>query len=345
MATRRLRRGWPGLEVLGECVESGRRLLREVNGRRGGRMASRPMRLRDLTPERSTKRAARIALRLRLGGVARRIPGAADARRAEMDTEHVHRLRTATRRAVAALDVFAPCLPANQVKEAKKLLKRLRRSAERARDLDVQAEFWHRLADEEPGVIQAVGVMLALNRADRPLAQNEIVVTAKACPPRRVKNIRDRLVDSAKHARINGRRIDRLGPFADESLGIVAGLLRAMIDEHPRTPDKLHRARIMAKRLRYSVELFRWCLDRDVACDLLSDLESLHDRMGVHNDLIVARDLVAALGRGGAVSEGVAGPLGGVIEARLVGAGGDAIEGLERFAEDWLGAGQGRFFC
>ena len=45
------------------------------------------------------------------------------------DVEHVHQLRVATRRARAALDIFADCLPDGAFTAAKKQLRKIRRAA------------------------------------------------------------------------------------------------------------------------------------------------------------------------------------------------------------------------
>ena len=51
--------------------------------------------------------------------------------------EHVHRLRVATRRTLAAFDVFRDVLPAKRAAWFRKRLRLLRRAAGDARDLDV----------------------------------------------------------------------------------------------------------------------------------------------------------------------------------------------------------------
>jgi hypothetical protein len=55
-------------------------------------------------PKQGVVKAARRALQVRLGEACRLMPLA--ARHADEDIEHVHQLRVASRRAVAALDVF-----------------------------------------------------------------------------------------------------------------------------------------------------------------------------------------------------------------------------------------------
>src|SRR5207247_10117237 len=80
-------------------------------------------------------KAARRALRLRLGEVCRMLPLA--ARHAHEDVEYVHQLRVASRRAVATVDVFWDLLPTKRRQWVRKQLKRVRRAAGEARDSDM----------------------------------------------------------------------------------------------------------------------------------------------------------------------------------------------------------------
>src|SRR5687767_3634942 len=79
--------------------------------------------------------AAQRILDARLGTVAHYLPLA--FHEAARDIEHVHQLRVATRRARAALDLFEVCLANGAAKQARKLLRRIRRAAGAARDWDV----------------------------------------------------------------------------------------------------------------------------------------------------------------------------------------------------------------
>jgi CHAD domain-containing protein len=82
-------------------------------------------------------------LRNRLDAVWRELPAAGS--RTVRDSESVHRLRVATRRAIAAMDAFHDLLPMRRSKWFAKRLRRIRRSAGEARDLDVLTD---RLAGE-----------------------------------------------------------------------------------------------------------------------------------------------------------------------------------------------------
>src|SRR5258707_8114058 len=83
----------------------------------------------------SVTAAARLVLAMRLGAVHERLPAAVF--HADADMENVHQLRVSTRRAAAALRIFADCLPARLCEKTRKTLRALRRSAGAARDWDV----------------------------------------------------------------------------------------------------------------------------------------------------------------------------------------------------------------
>ena len=87
----------------------------------------------------SVTAAARLVLAVRLGAVHERLPAAVF--HADSDVENVHQLRVSTRRAAAALRIFADCLPTRVHEKTRKTLRSLRRSAGEARDWDVFLEM------------------------------------------------------------------------------------------------------------------------------------------------------------------------------------------------------------
>src|SRR4051794_41529286 len=89
-------------------------------------------------PETPVEEAARKSLEPRLAAVARCLPLAAHL--AEHDVEHVHRLRVATRRACAALKLYRELLPGKEARWLKRRLRKVRKAAGDARDLDVLSQ-------------------------------------------------------------------------------------------------------------------------------------------------------------------------------------------------------------
>src|SRR5579875_445888 len=88
-----------------------------------------------LKPDTPLVEAARHVVFVRLQVVQDYLPRA--ALEADKDIEYVHQLRVGTRRADAALRIFATCLPKKTYRKARRRLKKIRRAAGAARDWDV----------------------------------------------------------------------------------------------------------------------------------------------------------------------------------------------------------------
>ena len=291
-------------------------------------MPGRPKRMRDLTPDVGVADAARVAVAQRLGSVrkqAKRIKGSSG------ESKRVHKLRTSCRRASAALDAFAPCLGKKRRKKAERLLKKMRRAAGEARDLDVQAGLWRSIRDGEPDAAEAAEAMLARNRARRENAGGALVKSRRKHTPKRVKKERNRVVGSVRGV----KGVKRLGPFAHARLDEAASELKAWIDQPGRDAESMHKARIAEKRVRYTVEIFQHCLEPETARAVEHDLEELHDAMGDHHDYVVAERLLDEAAP--ELGHGLLAPLLEAVRARKAEAGRAAVRRLERFGEDWFG--------
>ena len=91
--------------------------------------------IEGLTPDMSVSDAATAVLAARFDVVRHFLPLSAE--KPDEDPEYVHQLRVGTRRAGAALRVFADCLPRKHRRTMRLLLRTLRRGAGAARDWDV----------------------------------------------------------------------------------------------------------------------------------------------------------------------------------------------------------------
>src|SRR5439155_26358979 len=109
----------------------------------------------DLTVNTPPEEAAQKVLAARLHVVRHFLPLAVDS--PDEDIEHVHQLRVGTRRAAAALRIFAECLSEKRTRKLRKRIKQIRRAAGAARDWDVfqnALAAWapKRQAAEQPGL-------------------------------------------------------------------------------------------------------------------------------------------------------------------------------------------------
>ena len=94
--------------------------------------------LTDVGPDAPVARAARMALAMRFKAVEHFLKKAGQVSgKADEDAEAVHQLRIWTRRAAAALRLFADVLPSKKAKWLKRKLKEIRHTAGVARDCDV----------------------------------------------------------------------------------------------------------------------------------------------------------------------------------------------------------------
>lgn len=207
-----------------------------------------------------------------------------------LEPDAIHRMRIAMRRLRVALRTFARVLPPKRARKLAKELRWLARRLGEVRDLDVQAESFREYAalvshEQQP---ELGAYELELRRA-RTEARNELETLfthprvaallqafrelLDAAPPaaalRRSRSFS--VADGAqKYLRKSRRRVLRAGRKIDADTA----------------PDKLHRLRIRAKRLRYELEFFA-----EVFPELEHAIEGskqLQDVLGEHQDACTA---------------------------------------------------------
>jgi CHAD domain-containing protein len=236
--------------------------------------------IHGITADDETCKVARRTLWARLSAVLHYLPLAAE--KAGEDVEHVHELRVYTRRATAALRLYADLLPRRRAAWLSRRLKKIRRAANDARDYDVLAQ---RLA-REPSDPQA-GMFLDDVRRRRGEAQEAIVAIHERLRrghrfERRIDNLQERVRPRGKHkARL---RREPFGRWATAHLrpALDAFLRAAPLDgAEVRT---LHQFRIRTKQLRYVMELLAGAFPLEFRDRLYPTVEALQDRLGEIND-------------------------------------------------------------
>ncbi len=235
--------------------------------------------------------AARRVLTLRLEGVrdclgyALREPG--------RDPEFVHQLRVATRRASAALEIFAECLPLKVYRTARCLIRDIRRAAGKARDWDV---FLAQLtddadqlaADERATVDMLVGYALA----HRLPAQEGIEECCRDYPFGFERCMAETIGAIGYHS--VGRT--PLASFARPLLGRLFDELKQAALRDRNDYRHLHGTRIVGKRLRYTIEMFIDCFGPALRTTLYPAIAEMQEVLGDVNDHFNAVQLYAALG-------------------------------------------------
>lgn len=198
------------------------------------------------------------------------------AMRPEEDIEHVHRLRVATRRAQAAIDLLRGSLPPKLRREAKKALREVRRAAGDARDADVHALAFEAMPD--PGTDDertAVAYALERLREDRTAAQGALVRLYESGAAQTIKRLRRAVKDlNIAPEMAPGRDV----PDARSAITALEDASRADLSDI----ENLHNVRKRAKALRYTLEM----LGEDGQLgETIGELRAMQDVLGSLNDL------------------------------------------------------------
>jgi CHAD domain-containing protein len=239
--------------------------------------------IEGIGPDSTVEDAARRSLEPRLTAVSHLLPMAAHL--AEHDIEHVHRLRVATRRAVAALKLYRDCVPRKQLRWVKKRFRKIRRAAGDARDLDVLAD---RLAREYGERVTAVIDLIARERAS---VQPTIVRIAERCRNEdRLVRKTAALLQSIRSPKADDRCAEpkTFHDWAADRLASVAEEFTAAMSTESSSTTELHQFRIRAKALRYAIELVASAFDRNLRKKLYPLVEELQERLGRVQDHVTA---------------------------------------------------------
>lgn len=239
--------------------------------------------IEGLTPEMPVADAARVVLAARFEVVREYLPLAAE--RPSDDSEHVHQLRVGTRRAGAALRVFAQYVPKKYRQAAKGYLRAIRRAAGDARDWDVLLETLPaarslRTIAGKP----ALDFLLGYALGERTAAQTRLVraaaeigagfAAAVAALPQRIRE-----PDATAPRTFATLAAAHLGPLLKDFTAAV----RADPSESP----ELHQLRILGKRTRYAMEVFAGCFAAPFRETLYPAVEQLQELLGGLQDAVV----------------------------------------------------------
>lgn len=243
--------------------------------------------IEGIRPETPVQELAHAAIVQRLAAVATHFPLAAGGTIG--DDERVHQLRVATRRAVAALELFDDFSPPRRTKRLIGKLKSIRRAAGKARDLDVLMAQLGTSSQAPPGLLQRLS-------EQRHAAQEEIVdLFERHVPNERLANcvqsVTDRIRPRSKKARKGSRKPIEI--WAPKRLQKAATEFLKTVPDSLDRPTALHALRIEGKRLRYTLELLASGIATVIYHELYPLLEQLQDRLGAINDHRVAIERLA----------------------------------------------------
>lgn len=233
----------------------------------------------DLDGGMSVNDAAKKALALRLGVARDRLPAAVF--HADDDIEHVHQLRVATRRAAAALRLFAGPLPVKLYRRTRNALRTLRRSAGEARDWDVFLEMLQARLTKAP-VPQRRGLdfLLGFAHGQRVLAQEHLRHANNADADRFTRRI-EQVNDALDVADCSDQTLsDLAAPMMTKLLGELESAARDDLQKY----EALHQVRILGKQLRYAMEIFESCFAAEFRQRFYPAIVEMQDILGLAND-------------------------------------------------------------
>ena len=246
----------------------------------------------DLAADVPLVEAARHVLAVRLRVVGEALPRA--VHEADRDPEHVHQLRVATRRADAALRIFAGCLPRKAYKGARKRLRRIRRAAGAARDWDVFLIALRERAAGQPAKEQAgLDLLTGYALGQRAAAQAQLEAVGQEQGPR-FEGFVARTLEAIRpppEGECAATLIEHARPLLSGLLFNLEQAAAGNLDDYA----QLHQVRIAGKRLRYAMEVFAPCFDGSFREQLYPLVEEMQEILGRANDSHVAEARLTAL--------------------------------------------------
>jgi CHAD domain-containing protein len=211
-----------------------------------------------------------------------------DDRRGNQDPKPVHRLRSATRRIEATLELlslYASSLPElqQQTKPLAKVLRRVRRAAARVRDLDVHLDLLesYQASPDAPRLRKILAG--ARKKAARQLQDS--LKKDRRRVGRKFDNL-EAALEPAHDLTISG------GTLADVALHWLAAAVRGL---DPLKDEDLHAVRKASKTARYLAEI--GAPNSKAAAVLASRFERVQQTLGAwHDSLLLEQEALASLG-------------------------------------------------
>lgn len=214
--------------------------------------------------------------------------------------EDVHQLRVVTRRSLVALELFADLVDSREVKWFERQLRRIRRTAGEARDLDVLIErLAHDRAAAKPAPRADARPEAAKESRERRRLERLLAMLARQRESSRgpIRAVHRKLVDNDWPSRVDrlikplssgGKR--RFGRHARRRLAPVMRRFFRTADRRYRNAEDLHELRIEGKNLRYALEICGVVFDVRQRARCLDAIEELQERLGDFTDHAAAAD-------------------------------------------------------
>jgi len=184
------------------------------------------------------------------------------------DAQAVHQIRIAIRRFTQAVAVWKPCFPAKDLRKTRRRLKKIMSAAGEVRNCDVAHKF-----------------LLRWRIAHRDRLQSKLEA-------RRQDAVRDLIAQLKRWTNPNLAAQDCLPEVAQQALGRLSKdfLDRGNEASSPEgSAQAMHRFRMVAKKYRYTLELF------EPSSPLVESIKRVSALLGDINDCVTAAQIVPAL--------------------------------------------------
>ncbi len=208
------------------------------------------------------------------------------------EEEHVHQLRVFSRRAAAVIDAFSCYLPQRRGRWLIKKLRKIRKAAGSARDLDVLLLRWSENARRAPSSHAAL--LLEQIKWHRQAAQGPIAEVYLKLSRRNFNRRVKKLLKRVRARKSTGACGERFDCFARLAIQRVIGPYLRAAEGELRDAAAMHAFRIQSKQVRYAMEIFGGAFDEEFRKGLYPLIEALQNRLGAINDHVTAQSYFAA---------------------------------------------------
>lgn len=241
--------------------------------------------IEETSPQDRTGDVVDRALKQRLAAVDHYLPLAAT--RAHENVEYVHQLRVSTRRAMAAMELFAELLPPKRAQWLEKKLKKMRRAAGEARDCDVLAQRMSKNGASE--VLERILERIQQRRdeAQCPIRTVHSALESKGRYRRRVDKLLARVADPKPSRAEAANQV--FGEWSRRRLRPIVKRFFDSAEEDLSEYEALHRLRIRGKQVRYAMEILVGAFPEAFRGELYPIITKLQDKLGQINDHATAQ--------------------------------------------------------
>jgi CHAD domain-containing protein len=235
-------------------------------------------------PDDSVPRIGRRALSARLQRVCHYLNLA--VREPATETENVHQLRVFSRRAAAALEIFEDWLPPRRGQWVAKQVKKIRKAAGEARDLDVLMMRWAPSTSQLPAA--QAELLLEHARYLRHEAQRPIYKIRKKLVRKRFARRAVKFLKRLHHRAGDEPCGERFACMARMALNERVVPFLAAADGELNDFAALHAFRIQGKQVRYAMEIFAGAFDANFRDEVYPLVAALQEMLGAINDHVTA---------------------------------------------------------